>query len=252
VPELVKLGELKYDARVSPRQKFTLDHVRCIQTDLLNGEITPEKLPPLLVERKSKVILDGTHRYLALKKYYGEGWKDREVQVEYVDLPPFEEEPVAWRMAALRANAWRVLRLTGPEREGLARTLVIEAKDPNRPELEEARRMLAFTKEAWQGFMEVCLEELKGEAEPEQPSAVAVEEKSLLRPTGPEDVSAFKRGTWPSQALASAKRATRACAKLREVLEQGSSAGLSDKLRQALEGFLEEAKATIEAVEAVI
>lgn len=150
----VPLGELNVDRRVWVRQKLSLDQVRCLVNDLVNGA----KLPPLLVERSTKTIVGGNHRYVAYKQFFGEGWERQEVEVEWVDLPPFEEDPVAWKTAAILDNLHTAERLGYGDRNKAAAEMIDAGLDPESEEAARIARLLHFTDDGWREFYRTYLE----------------------------------------------------------------------------------------------
>lgn len=159
--QTVKLGELHVDRRVWVRDKINLDHVRCMVNDLVNGDV----LPPLVIERKTKTIISGNHRYLAYKHFYGDNWKDAEVGVEWVDLPSFEEDPVAWYREALKDNQHLVERLGYSDRNLVAAATLRQIQDPASPQVQEIARLLHFTEQSWNEFSSLYLDSIKKKIE---------------------------------------------------------------------------------------
>src|SRR6516165_7859213 len=60
-PTTIALADLVFDATIYPRANVDEMHVRHME-EAMEGGIT---LPPIIVERKTKRIVDGTHRYHA-------------------------------------------------------------------------------------------------------------------------------------------------------------------------------------------
>jgi hypothetical protein len=75
----VKLAKLTLDWRIYPRHNVDECQVRRLKTAISQGE----KLPPILVDRKSLRIVDGFHRYYAAKGVLGEGG---EIEAELRDF----------------------------------------------------------------------------------------------------------------------------------------------------------------------
>lgn len=152
--QTVKLGELQIDRRVWVRSRMNLDHVRCMVNDLANGHT----FPPLKVDRQTKIVVSGNHRYLAYKHFYGDNWKDAEVEVEWVDLPPFEENPTAWYQEALKDNQHLVERLGYSDRNLVAVAILKQLQDPKSLQAQEIARLLHFTEQSWDEFSSLYLE----------------------------------------------------------------------------------------------
>lgn len=155
--EKVRLGELVVDRRVWVRENISLDHVRCLVNDLVNGA----EFPPLKVDRSTKIIIGGNHRYHAYKKFYGEGWEEREVDVELKDLPPFEEDPAAWYAEALEDNRHLVERLRYSDRNKVASNLLAALGDPDSPQAKEFAEILHFTPQGWKEFADLVLDSFR-------------------------------------------------------------------------------------------
>ena len=148
--EKMKLGSLAVDRRIWVRKRLSLDHIECLVRDLVNGD----NLPPLKVEKQTNIIIGGNHRYEALKKYYGSDWKNIEVAVELIDLPPFEEDPTAWYQEALTDNQHLSQRLGYQDRNKAAANLIKTVSDPLSTEAVEMSRLLKHTPETWKTFCE--------------------------------------------------------------------------------------------------
>ncbi len=144
----LKLGELKVDKRVWIRKKLSRDQIRCLVNDLSNGAT----FPPLRVDRATKIIVDGNHRYAAYRIFYGRGWTEKEVEVELLDLPPFEENPAAWKEAALRDNQHDAERLRWGDRKRAAADLLDAGLDPESELAQKIARLLYFTPNSWREF----------------------------------------------------------------------------------------------------
>lgn len=63
----IPISELLEDAEVYPRTHVDSQHVSALYNALESGA----KLPPIIVDRRSKAIVDGWHRYRAIKRKYG-------------------------------------------------------------------------------------------------------------------------------------------------------------------------------------
>ena len=103
----VKLGELVINRKVWVRERTSLDHIRCLVNDLINGA----KFPPLKVDRETGIIVGGVHRYEAYKLFYGNGWEDREIEIDFLDLPPLKRTllrgmPPPSRTMSIWRNGW--------------------------------------------------------------------------------------------------------------------------------------------------
>lgn len=155
--EKVRLGELVVDRRVWVRENISLDHVRCLVNDLVNGA----EFPPLKVDRRTRIIIGGNHRYRAYRNFYGEGWEEREVDVEFKDLPPFEEDPAAWYAEALKDNRHLVERLQCSDRNKVARNLLAALGDPDSPQAKEFAEILHFTPQGWKEFAYLVLDSFR-------------------------------------------------------------------------------------------
>jgi hypothetical protein len=158
MPERVKMGQLKTDRRVWVRRRISLDHRACIVNELVSGRITPDDLPPLKVDRNTLTIVGGNHRFLALQQYYGNGWQEKEVNVEFLDLPPFEQAPHLWWKVALEDNQHLAERLDGHDRELVTRKVLQVLADPTAPEGMEFARLLHYTPQGWLEYVKVWQE----------------------------------------------------------------------------------------------
>lgn len=67
--EKISVAELIEDADFYPRHSVDAAHV----LELMRAIVANEALPPPIVDRKSKKIVDGWHRTRAYRKLYGEG-----------------------------------------------------------------------------------------------------------------------------------------------------------------------------------
>ncbi len=148
----VKLGELQVDRRVWAREKLNLDQIRCMVNDLVNGD----ELPPLVVEQNTKTVVGGNHRYKAYERFYGGGWEQREVEVAWIDLPPFEEDPEAWKIAAMKDNEHYAERLKTGDRNRLAVEFMKAGLDTQTEEM--VMKLLHYTPETWNEFKRTYME----------------------------------------------------------------------------------------------
>lgn len=78
VVEMVKLSLLVLDGTFYPRGKTNSVHISHLRGAIRGGAT----LPPLIVDRKSGIVVDGWHRYHA---FLAENGPDSEVPVEYRD-----------------------------------------------------------------------------------------------------------------------------------------------------------------------
>lgn len=175
--EKIRLGELVVDRKTWVRDNFSLDHVRCLANDLVNGA----KFPPLKVDRSTKIIIGGNHRYHAYKKFYGEGWEEREVDVEFKDLPPFEEDPAAWYAEALEDNHHLVERLRYSDRNKVARNLLSALGDSDSPQAKEFAEKLHFTPQGWKEFAGLVLDSF-------QQQEIMIKEQSTQPKRGKDNI----------------------------------------------------------------
>jgi len=164
----IKLGELQVLPKEWGRRKISIDHVRCLENDLANGA----KFPPLKVERKTKYIIGGTHRYKAYINFYGEGWENQEVDVIFIDLPPYDDDPVAWKVAIIDDNNHLAERMYYSDRNMLAADILRELRDPEHPLALEIAKKLHHTENSWLMFATQYLEKLQKEEEEKQIKAV--------------------------------------------------------------------------------
>lgn len=163
----IRLGELVVDRKTWVRDNFSLDHARCLTNDLVNGA----KFPPLKIDKKTKIVVGGNHRYYAYKTYFGEGWEEREIDVEFLDLPPFDEDPIAWFAVALEDNHHLAERLRYNDRNRTARNLLTALGDPDSPQAKEFAGKLHFTPQGWKEFAGLILDSFQ------QPKVETVEER---------------------------------------------------------------------------
>jgi hypothetical protein len=161
----VKMGSLIVDKKVWVRQQTAMDHVECMTNDLVAGVISPESLvrakPPVKVEKNTRIIINGNHRFIALRRFYGKDWAKKEIEVEFVSLPPFEKNPEAWWKEALIANPHNVQRLQGPDREGLARALLRTLDDLTGEQGQEFARLIHYTPRGWIEFVKTYFEAME-------------------------------------------------------------------------------------------
>ena len=120
----LKIGELVIDNSIFPRSALNYVHVDALKNALLSGAA----FPPLIVERSTKRIVDGTHRYNAYKVIYGD---QHDVEVEFRD---FTDDNELW-LAAVEANTAHGLGygvydrrkiLVEAERRGIKRELIAD------------------------------------------------------------------------------------------------------------------------------
>jgi hypothetical protein len=143
--EKVKLGDLQIDRNIWVRKSISLDQVRCLVNDLYNGD----ELPPLKVDKETKVIVGGNHRYTAYKQYYGDGWEGKTVDVEWLNLPPHDTDPSKWLRAAMDDNQHLAERLSYSDRNKSALNICKMLEDPESVEAKEMARLLHFTPQSW-------------------------------------------------------------------------------------------------------
>jgi len=200
----MKLGELVINRKVWVRERTSLDHIRCLVNDLINGA----KFPPLKVDRETGIIVGGVHRYEAYKLFYGNGWEDREIEIDPLDLPPFEEDPVAWHAAALEDNEHLAERLGYGDRNKTAANILKALSDPESSEALELARLLKFTPEGWREYANivfgpVTVPEPGKKAKAEQ-AATAEPKKYKKAPTN--DIQAGRPEMSPNVRVQSAAR----------------------------------------------
>lgn len=200
----MKLGELVINRKAWVRERTSLDHIRCLVNDLINGA----KFPPLKVDRETGIIVGGVHRYEAYKLFYGNGWEDREIEIDFLDLPPFEEDPAAWYAAALEDNEHLAERLGYGDRNKTAANILKAVSDPESSEALELARLLKFTPEGWREYANIvfgpaAVPELSEKAEAEQ-AATAEPKKYKKAPTN--DIQAGRPEMSPNVRVQSAAR----------------------------------------------
>lgn len=140
--ETWKLGELQVDRSVWVRDHIDTDFVNCLINALYNGA----KFPPFKADRVTKKIIGGNHRFEAMRKYYGDGWELHEAKVIPKDMPPFESNPEAWYIEALKDNQGNnSLRLSKLDREFTGKKLINILRDSKSPEMKEVSRLLCMT-----------------------------------------------------------------------------------------------------------
>lgn len=76
MPRMVRLSELVIDWDVYPRKEVDQSHVESILFAIESGD----RLPPIVVEKSTKRIVDGVHRYMAYGRRAG-GKSDAEIEV---------------------------------------------------------------------------------------------------------------------------------------------------------------------------
>jgi len=99
----IKIDDIKVIRKYSPRLKMNSDAVERYMDAFRVGE----HLPPLAVQKEKLILIDGFHRYEALKELGKE-----EVEVELVDIPESEI-----RAEAVRRNRKHGIPLTREERD---------------------------------------------------------------------------------------------------------------------------------------
>jgi len=102
VAESIKTAEILVDETLYPRHKISSGNVSSIKEALLAGG---EGIPPILINAKTKVLVDGMHRLLANKAVYGEDGKIQAELKSYASRKEMVED-------AIRVNARQGLRLT--------------------------------------------------------------------------------------------------------------------------------------------
>ncbi len=190
--EKVILGDLIVMRETWVREAINLDHVR----QLINSLVLGKKLPPLLVERNTKIIVGGSHRFVAYKQFFGDGWENREVEVKNIDLPPYQDDPVAWMIAGLKDNPHNALRLDYRDRHRVAARILDVLKDPEAEAAKEVARLLTFTPATWNDFSQTYLAQIATFSTPAAPGRAQESNKparqALPRPdkdTSPADVT---------------------------------------------------------------
>ncbi len=185
----VKMSSLAVDRKTWVRKRMSLDHVECLVRDIINGD----KLPPLLVDKKTHIIVGGNHRFEGWKRFYGDTWPDKEVEVEWVNLPSFEDDPQAWWKVALDDNQHLSERLRWQDRQTTAINLIKTLDDPLSAEGQEFARLIKHTPETWKAFCEnyignVTNREGEGKMELPRLKQPPSKSKSITEPTLPSDV----------------------------------------------------------------
>lgn len=241
----VKLGDLALDKRIWPRGEIKLHWVSALLADLVSGRVKPPAvgrkgaMDPLLVDRGTRVIVDGNHRYMALKQFYGEGWREREVVVQWIDLPPFEQDPLAWREVVLRTNRHRGLPLDGREREAQARLILRELDNPYSERAKRLAALLHYTDQGWAEFVQTYLHAVKATPPPLKPRPV--EQKGAQQPVLPGDVQkALRQGATTRARLQAAAEA------LLAALEETAPASLTERDRVLLRRVLAAVRKLVE------
>lgn len=154
----VKLGEIRFVSSMQIRKNRSLDHIRCIARDLKNGANLDGVI---LVDSKTLLGVGGEHSYRAMQVFFGDGWENQNVKVRTADLPPFDEDPAAWHLAAALDNNHRVLRMNGNDRIKVANLLIKDGIDPESPKLKEVLKILHFTPDSWHEHYTTYLEAIK-------------------------------------------------------------------------------------------
>ena len=203
----MKLGEMVVNRKVWVRERTSLDHIRCLVNDLINGA----KFPPLKVDRETGIIVGGVHRYEAYKLFYGNGWEDREVEIEPLGLPPFEDDPTAWYAAALEDNEHLVERLGYSDRNRTAANILKAISDPESSEVLELSRLLKFTPDGWREYAKIITGTISTNAIPaaqkesNKPEAAEENPKTFIKaPTN--DIQASRPEMSPNVRVQSAAR----------------------------------------------
>jgi len=225
----IKLGELRPLPREWGRRKISLDHVRCLQNDLVNGAA----FPPLLVDRNTRIIVGGNHRFLAYQKFYGDKWEEQEVEVSLMDLPPYEQNPLAWKKAILFDNFHLVERIRHEDRNKLAMDVLRLVGNPEAAQ--DVAEKLHFTREGWLEFARTYFEQAQ-KAEAGRPF------KSVREDNVPGDVSAMDRAGKRARVL------SKAGALLHE-LRSYAPAGLVPKEREIFRELVELLTSLLEIAE---
>ena len=161
----VNLGELQINRGTWVRGKVSLDHVRCLVNDLVNGST----FPPLIVDKATKTVVGGNHRYMAYKQYHGNNWEAADVSVEWISLPPFDTDPVAWYAAALDDNRHLTERLGYSDRNLTAAAVLKSLGSGDDPQAKEISRLLHYTSQGWQEFSALYLQSLVAKLAQEKP-----------------------------------------------------------------------------------
>jgi hypothetical protein len=153
----IKLGELQIMPKEWGRRSISIDHVRCLENDLVNGDT----FPAMKVERTTKMIIGGNHRYKAYINFYGDGWRNKEVDIEFIDLPDCQNDPVAWRDAMIKDNPHNTERLNYSDRNKICADVLDYTRDPEDPKVLEIARKLHFTDASFVQFATTYLEQVK-------------------------------------------------------------------------------------------
>ena len=186
-----KMGSLVIDRKVWVRKRLSLDHIECMVRDAMNGD----KLPPLKVDKNTRIVVGGNHRYEALKKIYGGKWTEQMVEVEWLDLPPFEDDPTAWWKVALEDNQHDVERLKWQDRQAAGVNLVKALEDPLSEEGKEMARMIKHTPETWKAFYENYIGNIKTMAETtEQTKEQSITKEDKKNDNFPQERPARSKG----------------------------------------------------------
>jgi hypothetical protein len=80
----VKVSEVFFDYTIYPRHKLSDYHVN----QLMEAKLGGANFPPIVLDQKSKRIIDGFHRATAYKKLYG---LDYETKAEFIDCKDEKE-----------------------------------------------------------------------------------------------------------------------------------------------------------------
>ena len=246
----IKMKSLVVDRRVWVRKKLTIDHIECMVRDIMNGA----KLPPLKVDKNSRIIVDGNHQYEALKKIHGEKWPDQTVEVEWLDLPEFEEDPAAWWKEALEDNQHNAQRLYWQDRQRVAANLAKTLRDPFSEESKELAKLIKHTPETWRAFYNNYLGGIAGDCSPVKPNgseekdSSAKEDKKKIdfEPTGltPERPNSKRPDTptWPGDLRPKSVNSSilHHAASLKRILSDVEPDDLSKQSREALKELTEQ------------
>ena len=103
--EMVKVGLLKEDGDLYPRQKIDQTHVAHIVSAIKSGDV----MPPLVADRKTKMLIDGAHRRRGYQRAFG---PDYETPVVFKDYPNRAE----MLLDAIRYNSAHGNNLTASDR----------------------------------------------------------------------------------------------------------------------------------------
>lgn len=154
----VKLGEIRFVSTMQIRKHRSLDHIHCIARDLKNGANLDGAI---LVDLKTLFGVGGEHTYCGYKVFFGQGWERQKVKVRTADLPPYDEDPAAWHLAAALDNNHTVLRMNGADRIKVANLLIKDGIDPESPKLKEVLKIPHFTPDSWREHYTTYLEAIK-------------------------------------------------------------------------------------------